>query len=140
MAELIGNLEDVSLRLQKTLDSVALIFAEDTTKTKVLLANLKIKTPLNSYHDHNKESSAKKILEALGSGKNVALVSDAGTPGIADPGYFIVQKALKEGIAVVPIPGPSAKRSAPRIRVGRPGPVWRPGPRIHSTRWFHRRQ
>ncbi|MFC1516928.1 16S rRNA (cytidine(1402)-2'-O)-methyltransferase [Candidatus Margulisiibacteriota bacterium] len=104
----LGNLEDISLRLQKTLGSVDIIFAEDTNTTKILLEHLKIKKPLSSYHDHNKERSAQKILEALLSGKDVALTSDAGTPGIADPGYFVVQKALKEKIQIVPIPGPSA--------------------------------
>ncbi|MDL1956420.1 MAG: 16S rRNA (cytidine(1402)-2'-O)-methyltransferase [Candidatus Desulfofervidus auxilii] len=104
----IGNLEDITLRALKVLKEVNLIAAEDTRHTKKLLNFYNIKTRIISYREQNREKQGKKILKLLKEGKNVALVSDAGTPCISDPGVHLVDLALKEGIKVVSIPGPSA--------------------------------
>jgi len=102
----IGNLEDISLRALRTLREVKLIAAEDTRKTRRLLTAYDIKTPMTSYHEHNKWAKLDYILGCL-EGGDVALVSEAGTPGISDPGYELVVAASQRGIPVVPIPGPS---------------------------------
>jgi 16S rRNA (cytidine1402-2'-O)-methyltransferase len=102
----IGNLEDISLRAIKTLREVKLIAAEDTRKTKRLLNNYDIRTPMTSYHEHNKLTKLEYILGFLEEG-DVALVSEAGTPGMSDPGYELVVAANEKGIPVVPVPGPS---------------------------------
>lgn len=104
----IGNLEDITLRAVKTLKSVHLVAAEDTRRTVKLLNHFQISTSITSYHDHNKEAKAPMLARTLESGKDVALVSDAGTPGIADPGFYLVRMAIERGLPVVPIPGPSA--------------------------------
>ena len=104
----IGNLEDITLRAIKALREVDLIAAEDTRRTRILLNAHDISASLTSYHDYNKRSKGKKLLEKLLSGKSVALVSDAGTPGISDPGYLLINLAIQNNIAVVPIPGVSA--------------------------------
>ena len=102
----IGNLEDISLRALRTLREVKLIAAEDTRRTRQLLTTYDIKTPLTSYHERNKLTKLDYILNRL-SGGDVALVSDAGMPGISDPGYELIAACVQRGIAVVPIPGPS---------------------------------
>ncbi len=102
----IGNLEDISLRALRILGQVALIAAEDTRKTRRLLAAYGIKKPLTSYHEHNKRQKLPHILDRLRF-EDVALVSEAGMPGISDPGYELVVAATQRGIPVVPIPGPS---------------------------------
>jgi len=102
----IGNLEDISLRALRTLREVKLIAAEDTRKTKRLLTAYDIKTPMTSYHEHNKWTKLDYILGYL-EGGDVALVCNAGTPGISDPGYELIVAASQRGIPVVPIPGPS---------------------------------
>ncbi len=107
----IGNLEDISLRALRTLREVKLIAAEDTRKTKRLLATYDIKTPMTSYHEQNKRSKLGYILDQLGEG-DVALVSEAGVPGISDPGYELIVAASQQDIPVVPIPGPSAVTAA----------------------------
>ena len=107
----IGNLEDITLRAIRILGAVGLIAAEDTRTAQVLLKRYDINTPLTSYYEHNKLSKLDTILAALGE-KDVALISDAGMPGISDPGYELVCAALQRGVAVVPIPGPSALISA----------------------------
>ena len=104
----IGNLEDITLRAIRTLGEVDLIAAEDTRQTKKLLAKYKITTPLISWHQHSRDTKLDKIISALSTGQQVALVTDAGTPGIADPGGLLVQAARQANIKVVPIPGPSA--------------------------------
>jgi 16S rRNA (cytidine1402-2'-O)-methyltransferase len=108
----IGNLEDITLRALRILREVDRIACEDTRQTRKLLDRHGIQKPLVSYHDHNEQSRADELLGEIEAGKNIALVSDAGTPLIADPGYRIVQQARERGIAVSPIPGPSALISA----------------------------
>jgi 16S rRNA (cytidine1402-2'-O)-methyltransferase len=103
----IGNLEDVTLRALRVLKEVDLIAAEDTRHTKKLLTHYGINTSLTSYHDHIETEKAPVLISQLRAGKSIALVSDAGTPGIADPGYRLVKGAVEAGISVVPIPGPS---------------------------------
>jgi 16S rRNA (cytidine1402-2'-O)-methyltransferase len=102
----IGNLEDISLRALRILREVKLIAAEDTRRTKQLLAAYDIKTPITSYHEHNRLTKLDYILDCL-SHEDVALVSDAGMPGISDPGYELIVVCTKQGIPVVPVPGPS---------------------------------
>ncbi|KPJ49242.1 MAG: 16S rRNA methyltransferase [candidate division Zixibacteria bacterium DG_27] len=104
----IGNLEDMTLRALRVLSQVDLIAAEDTRHTGVMLQQYEVNNQLTSYHDHNKEKKAPRLISFLKSGKNVAMVSDAGTPGISDPAFYLVRAAVKEGIEVVPVPGPSA--------------------------------
>lgn len=107
----IGNLEDITLRALKTLSQVSLIAAEDTRRTKRLLTTYEIKTPMTSYHQRSKKAKLEHVLAHLEEG-DVALVSDAGMPGIADPGYELVVAAVARGIPVVPIPGPSVAITA----------------------------
>jgi 16S rRNA (cytidine1402-2'-O)-methyltransferase len=107
----IGNLEDTSARAIRTLNEVKLIAAEDTRHTGKLLRHFEIKTPTTSYYDHNKGQKLSAVLTALDSG-DVALVSDAGTPGLNDPGYLLVSAALEAGHNVSVIPGPSAPIAA----------------------------
>lgn len=104
----IGNLEDLSPRAIEVLRSVDVIAAEDTRHTRKLLQVYQFHTPLWSYHEHNQRTKGEEILSALEKGKNVALVSDAGLPGISDPGEDLVRKATERGFSVVPIPGPNA--------------------------------
>ncbi|MGZ4122821.1 MAG: 16S rRNA (cytidine(1402)-2'-O)-methyltransferase [Tumebacillaceae bacterium] len=109
----IGNLEDMTYRAIETLKKVAVIAAEDTRQTRKLTTHFGIEGPrLISYHEHNKHSKEEAILSLLREGQDVALVSDAGTPGISDPGADIVRAAVEEGLAVVPIPGAVAGISA----------------------------
>ena len=104
----IGNLEDVTLRALRVLREVEVIAAEDTRRTRILLSRHGIERPLISYYDAVERRRAPSIVERLKAGASVALVSDAGTPGIADPGYHLIRGALAAGLSVVPIPGPSA--------------------------------
>jgi len=104
----IGNLEDITLRAIEVLKSVDIIAAEDTRHTKILTTRYGINTPLTSYFQYNQVKKTDFLIDLLRKGKNIALVSDAGTPGISDPGFTVIRKALEEGIAIVPIPGPSA--------------------------------
>lgn len=104
----IGNLEDITLRALNILKSVDLIAAEDTRQTLKLLNHFEIKKPLFSYHEHNKAESGEKLIKEVLDGKNIALVTDAGTPGISDPGEGIVKLAVENGIPVFLIPGPAA--------------------------------
>ena len=102
----IGNLEDITLRALHVLKEVDLIACEDTRHTIKLLTHYQIDKPRISYHEHNEMEKASNLLMELQSGRQIALVSDAGTPCVSDPGYRIVRKALENGIRVVPIPGP----------------------------------
>jgi len=108
----IGNLEDITLRAIETLKNVSLIAAEDTRHTKILLDRYNIKTPTTSYFEYNKIQKTDYLLKILKEGKSVALVSDAGTPGISDPGYKIIRLCIDSGIPIVPIPGPSGLLTA----------------------------
>lgn len=103
----IGNLQDITLRAIDTLKTVDLIAAEDTRHTKILLDRYGIKTPTTSYFEYNKIQKTEYLLKILKEGKSVALVSDAGTPGISDPGYKIIRACIDNNIPIVPIPGPS---------------------------------
>lgn len=104
----IGNQQDISLRAIETLNNVDSILAEDTRHSAPLLASLGIKKPMISLHAHNEETKSLHVIIALQAGKNFALISDAGTPLISDPGYLLVKKAKEHGINVVPIPGACA--------------------------------
>jgi len=108
----IGNLEDMTFRGVRTLKEVDLIAAEDTRHSRKLLSHFGIATPLTSYYDHNQSLKGDRILATLQEGKQVALISDAGTPCISDPGYQLVRDALANGIRVIPIPGASAAIAA----------------------------
>ncbi len=108
----IGNLEDITLRALKILKEVDLIAAEDTRQTLKLLNHFEINKPLISYHRHNEETKSDKLIEKLKEGQNIALVSDAGTPGICDPGEEVIKKAIEENIEIIPIPGACAMINA----------------------------
>jgi 16S rRNA (cytidine1402-2'-O)-methyltransferase len=104
----IGNLEDVTLRALRLLKEVDIVACEDTRRTRGLLTHFGIHAPVTSYFEHNKLTKGEVLLRALREGKAVALVTDAGTPGISDPGFLLVKDARDAGIPVVPVPGPSA--------------------------------
>lgn len=104
----IGNLEDITLRALRTLKEVDLIACEDTRQTQKLLTHYNIGTPTISYHEHNEMTRSAELVKKLEEGAQVALVTDAGMPGISDPGYRLIALAIRHHIAVVPIPGPAA--------------------------------
>lgn len=108
----IGNLADVSDRLRHILASVSVIAAEDTRRTKRLLSHINVTTPCFSLHEHNERQKIDSIVQKLQKGDSIALVSDAGTPLISDPGYPLVRELRKQGMSVVPVPGPCAFVSA----------------------------
>ena len=108
----IGNLGDVTQRSIEILNAVSLIAAEDTRRTKILLNRYQIKTSLSSYNSYNKIKKGKEFIERLKKGNDLALVSDAGTPGISDPHYHLVNMAIEEGCPIFSIPGPSALLAA----------------------------
>lgn len=108
----IGNLEDITLRALRILKEVDLIAAEDTRQTLKLLNYFEIAKSLISYHRHNEKIKSEILIEKLKNGENIALVSDAGTPGICDPGEEVIKKAIEEGIEVIPIPGACAMINA----------------------------
>ena len=108
----IGNLEDLTLRALRVLKEVDLIACEDTRRTRTLLGRYAISAPVTSYFEHNKLRKGEALLRLLSEGKAVALVTDAGTPGISDPGFLLVKAARAAGIKVVPVPGPSALAAA----------------------------
>ncbi len=104
----IGNLGDISLRALETLRAVDVVASEDTRKTGLLLKHFEISKPQVSFHEHNEAQAGAKIMALLAEGKSVAVVSNAGTPGISDPGYTLVRRAIEAGVAVTMIPGASA--------------------------------
>ncbi|HXQ24068.1 MAG TPA: 16S rRNA (cytidine(1402)-2'-O)-methyltransferase [Candidatus Acidoferrales bacterium] len=108
----LGNLEDITLRALRVLKEVGLIAAEDTRHSRKLLTHYGISTPLTSYYDQIERRKAPQLLEELKHGKSIALISDAGTPGIADPGFHLVRAAIDAGITVEAVPGPSAVAAA----------------------------
>lgn len=104
----IGNLEDITLRAIRLLKEVDLILAEDTRVSSKLLKHFEIDTPYQSFHMHNEHKKVQSVLNQLKGGKRIAIISDAGTPGISDPGFLMVREALKEGVEVQCLPGPTA--------------------------------
>ncbi len=108
----IGNLEDITLRALRVLEQADAIACEDTRETQKLLNHFSIKTPLVSYHAHNEQERAATLVEELKQGKRIAVVTDAGMPGISDPGVRLAQEAILAGVAVIPIPGANAALSA----------------------------
>ncbi len=108
----IGNLEDMTFRAIRIMKEADVIAAEDTRNTKKLSNYFEIDTPIISYHEHNKESSGPKLIERMEQGETVALVSDAGMPSISDPGYELVQAAIENNLAVIPLPGANAALTA----------------------------
>src|SRR3954471_22457014 len=108
----IGNLEDITARALRILGEVALIAAEDTRRTAHLLARYAITTPTTSLHQHNESKKASSLIERLLRGDDIALVSDAGTPTISDPGQQLIREAIKAGVRIEPIPGPNAAIAA----------------------------
>ena len=104
----IGNLDDITFRAVEILKSVDIVLAEDTRHSKKLLLHLDISKPMRAFHEHNEREKTQAIIDELHSGKSIALISDAGTPLISDPGYFLVAQAKKEGLRVIPIPGVNA--------------------------------
>ena len=111
----IGNLEDITLRALRILNEVDLIAAEDTRKTRRLLSHYEIKTPLTSYFEGNQQRKSEKLVARLKAGESIALVSDAGTPIISDPGYPLLQECIAESISIIPIPGASAVLAAAAV-------------------------
>ncbi len=112
LATPIGNLGDISARAIQVLSSVDLVLCEDTRVTAKLMAALEIRPSLNSFHEHTDALKRKQFVDMLVAGKNIALVTDAGTPAISDPGSFLVADAVAAGVIVIPIPGPSAAIAA----------------------------
>jgi len=108
----IGNLGDITFRAIEVLKTVDLIASEDTRRTSILLKHYGIATKMSAYHDHNKERVSAGIVDKLMSGLDIAVVSDAGTPGISDPGFYIIRLCLQNKISVIPIPGASSLLSA----------------------------
>ncbi|PID87587.1 16S rRNA (cytidine(1402)-2'-O)-methyltransferase [Candidatus Gracilibacteria bacterium] len=108
----IGNLGDITYRAVETLKEVDIIACEDTRKSMILLNHYDIKKPLISFHSHSGFTKVDKIISELKNDKNIALISDAGTPGISDPGYVLIKEALLEGLKIVPIPGVTAFTTA----------------------------
>lgn len=104
----IGNLEDMTLRAIRTLKEADLVAAEDTRRAQILLKTYDISKPLTSYHSYNRKTKTPHIIEELKKGKNVALVSDSGTPGISDPGQALVAECIENGVPVTTVPGPTA--------------------------------
>ncbi|HEY3340561.1 MAG TPA: SAM-dependent methyltransferase, partial [Anaerolineae bacterium] len=101
----IGNLGDITLRALETLRNVDIVASEDTRKTGLLLKHFDIQKPQLSFHEHNEQRAGQKILSILELGQSVAVVTDAGTPGVSDPGFTVVRQAIEAGIAVTMIPG-----------------------------------
>jgi 16S rRNA (cytidine1402-2'-O)-methyltransferase len=108
----LGNLEDITLRALRVLKESSLILAEDTRHSQVLMQHFEIKTQMSAYHDHNKERVEARFIQHLRETGDIALISDAGTPGIADPAFNLVRACVREGIPVVSLPGPCALTTA----------------------------
>jgi 16S rRNA (cytidine1402-2'-O)-methyltransferase len=138
----IGNLEDITLRALRVLHEVAIIAAEDTRRTARLLSRHAIATPTTSLHEHNEDRKSRLLLARLEEGDNVALVSDAGTPAVSDPGALLIRSAIAAGIRIEPIPGPSAILTA-LVASGLPSDQFTflgfpPTKKGQRKRWFDR--
>lgn len=116
----IGNLEDITYRVVRTLKEVDLIAAEDTRNSIKLLNHFEIRTPMTSYHEYNKIEKAYQLVDKMREGLNIALITDAGTPGISDPGEDLVRICYEEGIEVTSLPGPAACITALTMSGSRP--------------------
>src|SRR5262245_19590990 len=140
----IGNLEDITARALRVLREVHVVACEDTRRTRALLTHFDIHTPTVSYYEHNKLVRGPQLLRQLAEGRSIALVSDAGTPGISDPGVLLVREARAAGVRVVPVPGPSAVATvlsaaglpADRFVVDGFLPV-KPGRRVNRLKQLH---
>ena len=108
----IGNLADITLRAIEILKQVDLIAAEDTRRTQKLCSKYQINTKLISYYDYNKEKRTPELIKRLLSGQKIAIVAEAGTPGISDPAFYLVREAIRKGVTVTPIPGPCSPIAA----------------------------
>ncbi|HUI92631.1 MAG TPA: 16S rRNA (cytidine(1402)-2'-O)-methyltransferase [Chitinivibrionales bacterium] len=108
----IGNLDDISIRAKKILGTVSMVLAEDTRQSRILLSHIGASPKLVAFHDFNKEKAAPAIIAVLKQGTDMAIICDAGTPGIADEAFYLVREAIRNGIAVVPVPGASALLAA----------------------------
>ncbi|MFQ6609892.1 MAG: 16S rRNA (cytidine(1402)-2'-O)-methyltransferase [Fidelibacterota bacterium] len=108
----IGNLKDITYRAVSILENADIIAAEDTRTSRILLSHYKINTKIVSYHEHNERFRTESLCKELENGKNIALITDAGTPCISDPGYVLVNEVRKRGIQIYPIPGPSSLTTA----------------------------
>ena len=128
----IGNLEDITARALRVLGDVALIAAEDTRRTAHLLARYAIKTPSTSLHEHNETKKTASLIARLQRGDSVALVSDAGTPGISDPGQRLIRDAIAAGIRVEAIPGPNAAVTALAALETVQDDEWQKGARVFN--------
>jgi len=127
----LGNLEDITLRALRILREVALVACEDTRRTRILLTHFGIQVSVTSYFEHNKLRKGARLLETLRAGQSVALVTDAGTPGISDPGFRLVRQAREAGVPVVPVPGPSA------VVTARWNCTWPPQPNeLSALTWY----
>lgn len=104
----IGNLEDITLRALRILKEVDVVACEDTRTSGVLLSHYDIDTPRTSFHEYNESRKAPQLIEQMQAGRSIALISDAGSPGISDPGFYLVRECMRAGIPVVPLPGPTA--------------------------------
>src|SRR5690242_19924749 len=104
----IGNLGDITLRALETLRSVDVVASEDTRKTGLLLKHFEIRKPQIAFHEHNEERAGARLMALIAEGKSVALVTNAGTPSISDPGFTLVRRAIQAGVPVTAIPGPAA--------------------------------
>jgi 16S rRNA (cytidine1402-2'-O)-methyltransferase len=108
----IGNLDDITIRARDILGEADIILAEDTRTSKKLLLRIGVDRPMMPYHDHNKQRATGRIIQILKEERNIALITDAGTPGIADPAFYLVREAIRENIRVSPVPGPSSLLAA----------------------------
>jgi len=108
----IGNLDDITVRAIRVLREVDLIAAEDTRKARLLLAHYQVQVPLTSFFEHNEPAKTGALVSRLAKGHDIALISEAGTPGVSDPGFRLIRQAIEQGIQVIPIPGPSAHVAA----------------------------
>ena len=130
----IGNLKDMTFRAIETLKGSDLILAEDTRNSGILLKHYEISTPMRSYHAHNEHKVTEDLIRQLQEGKVFSLITDAGSPGISDPGYLLAKACVENGVEVIALPGATAFVPALTVSGNElPPPTWTPGRRHHST-------